>query len=543
MTRIMTANFSERVLASEARLFACALVLLVLPLLIWGPLATQDGPAHVYNAQLMLELWQSPSPEFARWIGFSERFDPTWPFHFMLVGLLQLFGPGWAETICQVFAVIAVPLGARYALRAVSSDAGPWAWLALPFAYNYTFHMGFYGYCIGIGASLWMAGYWLRQEGHWTLRSLLLMALIAVLAFYAHLFAMLMAGICMLPSALVRLHGHFQREGLVLMLRRQVLPQALAFAPALLLTAGFLMARESAPIAASADLAYRLGSTGAISFLLAYNLDELLAGALLALCVAVFGAMILLRAWRRQPVAHWSLLVGALFAVLMMLLMKDTEVISPNGMHGGGYMLFRIQPFIWMFALLWLASNLSARRLQLAAILAGLGISALGAALRAPEYANLQQQLAEYDQAAQYLQAGDLVLAINAHRGGIRDDGVPLSRFADVFRHRINRVAVSTGAFSINNYEASMGYFPLVYRDAVNPFAVLGDLESSPNDLDIQAYERALGRPLDWVLLWLPESTFNPTMPVQDQLQQLGFRRVANSSPRGLLWLYRRPES
>ena len=108
MTRIMTANFSERVLASEARLFACALVLLVLPLLIWGPLATQDGPAHVYNAQLMLELWQSPSPEFARWIGFSERFDPTWPFHFMLVGLLQLFGPGWAETICQVFAVIAV---------------------------------------------------------------------------------------------------------------------------------------------------------------------------------------------------------------------------------------------------------------------------------------------------------------------------------------------------------------------------------------------------------------------------------------------------
>ena len=216
----MTAKFSEAVLTGEARLFAVALALLALPLLIWGPLATQDGPAHVYNAKLILDLWQSPQPEFAEWISFSERFDPTWPFHFMLVGLLQLLGPDWAETVCQVMALLAVPLGARYALRAVSADAGPWAWLSLPFAYNYTFHMGFYGYCIGIGAALWMTGYWLRHEGRWTLRSVLSMTVIAVLAFYAHLFAMLMAGICMLPSALVRLHGHFQREGLMLMLRR-----------------------------------------------------------------------------------------------------------------------------------------------------------------------------------------------------------------------------------------------------------------------------------------------------------------------------------
>ena len=88
-----------------------------------------------------------------------------------------------------------------------------------------------------------------------------------------------------------------------------------------------------------------------------------------------------------------------------------------------------------------------------------------------------------------------------------------------------------------------MGYFPLIYRDHVNPWLSLGRIEGEPPLVDIGKYEAALGKPLDVILVWGRGRRGISLAAIDLQLRALGFRRVAVSPGEGLMEVYRRPDS
>ena len=115
--------------------------------------------------------------------------------------------------------------------RAVWKSIG-WAWIpAFFFLYNRAFLWGFLNYLFGVGLSLWMAALWITVE-HWSpLKRVILFLPMALLLFFAHLYALGILGIFIAG----RLIGRYAQDSGI-PLRREAAVAAIPFVlPALLL--------------------------------------------------------------------------------------------------------------------------------------------------------------------------------------------------------------------------------------------------------------------------------------------------------------------
>jgi hypothetical protein len=120
---------------------------------------SQDGPAHVYFADVASHLWSGNSV----FSGSYEIVHPISPYAlqtYLLIPLLRLAGPVWAEKFLVCVIVVVTAAGMRlFAMRL--GDAGDLvALLATPFFTNYFLFMGFYNYCLAVGLALLAAGIW-----------------------------------------------------------------------------------------------------------------------------------------------------------------------------------------------------------------------------------------------------------------------------------------------------------------------------------------------------------------------------------------------
>lgn len=122
---------------------------------------SQDGPVHLYNAQLLLRSFE-PSDVMHEYFRVNTEPDLTWFGHLAISGLLLVFPPLVAEKVLLSCHLLVFVLGARYALKGIRTDAEFLTILFVPFAFNYTLHMGFYSFSLSIGVALWTLGYWFR---------------------------------------------------------------------------------------------------------------------------------------------------------------------------------------------------------------------------------------------------------------------------------------------------------------------------------------------------------------------------------------------
>jgi len=112
------------------------------------------------------------------------------------------------------------------------------------------------------------------------------------------------------------------------------------------------------------------------------------------------------------------------------------------------------------------------------------------------------------------------------------------------FVHAAGYLAAERRLVDLACYQAERSYFPVRYRDEVNPYRFLtatGDLEESPAGVDLLAYERTGGR-VDYVVLWGLWGERRTRADVQPLLRQLAaaYERVEVTRPRGMGELYRR---
>lgn len=533
-------NYKLRNPDSEQVGFFFAVGLLLVP--IWLPpgIDTQDGPVHLYNAELILQLLADSNAWFSNWVTVNHRPDPTWVPHLFMSGLLSILPQGAAERLFQSACVGLLPLSARYALGGLGAESGKWSWLSLPMAYSFPFHMGFYNFCIGLSFAMFMLGYWLRQEGSWGVHNIIVQAILALAAYFSHVFALLAFGIAMAPVAVVRLLQSWRTTGVAATAKSQVIPWIVAFAPALILAAEFLTARsqEAYPV----DLVWRLKGLVRFIALQSYTGLEQYWSTSVSLILFILSVVALAGALRRRHVlsAAWVGSMGLLFAVA--IFMPEFRMVSANGMKGGAYLMPRIGMVFYLSALFLIAAQPGWPQFRKSVIYLAVALTIIGFGIRWPVYIELEQQLMEYDSAERYVEPGDVVVALNVEHWSFMPEEIEkASIVADPTKHRVNWIAARRGAFSVNNYEANMGYFPLLFVPEHNPQDHLGAIEYAPPEIDLRRFERALGQPVDVILVWMAASRLNDGSSLISQIEGTGFRRVHVSKPGGRMWVYRRP--
>jgi hypothetical protein len=189
-------NEAPRVLTlANSRLYGFALVLSIVPLWLTHYLPMVDLPGHAALITSLRELAQGNQL-------FRAEFQSNWFTPYLLgYGLLyavSLVVPvAVAAKVVVSTAIVLTSLLVGMLLREAGADER-WKWLAIPCSYSLAFYWGFLSFIVAIPISLLLLIHTVRFDRDPSLRRGMIVAALAVLAFFGHVIAMGLSCLCAL---------------------------------------------------------------------------------------------------------------------------------------------------------------------------------------------------------------------------------------------------------------------------------------------------------------------------------------------------------
>ena len=165
---------------------------------------TQDGPAHIYNAQILAWSFGSNSP-FQSVYTIRWQPIPNWAGHLILAGLVAGF-PAWVAdrvmTSVTLVAFAAATLWLRWRV-APKSDMRPAALLAALLAMNIAWLLGFSSFMLGACLFPITLGIWWSGRDRLNAGRITVLATLLTLGYFCHLVSLgvTVLGLCVLSLA------------------------------------------------------------------------------------------------------------------------------------------------------------------------------------------------------------------------------------------------------------------------------------------------------------------------------------------------------
>jgi hypothetical protein len=528
----------------ETAIFTLLILLHLVPIWAFPYFPSQDGPAHLNNANVLREYYYPDRTVFREYYYLNQNPDPNWLGHLILAGLMYIVPILVAEKLLLSGYIVLLPISARYALRALGPNGASVAFLAFPFTYNYLFHMGFYNFSYSLPAFFFLVGYWLRHREGFTWRQVVGLALLSLVLFFSHLVSVVTAYLLIVLMALWLTACDVatpsgQRpsrfRGLLRGVWMRLVVPALAFAPTIALTWWFLQ-RKGMERSATPPFENLLGRLARLESLISYNewegwFSTQVVGLFLVVMVYVLVSKVRRREWRR-----WD---GLLLVVAAFVYVYFT---APDGMSGGGFISHRMNLYPFLGLMLWFAVQsyepLAMRAVQ--AFASAIAVALL--VMHTLKYAELNDYLREYLSGSHLIETNTTVLPLCFSHQGHAPDGRVLSSRIGLFLHAPGHIGAQRRVVELDNYEGNTGYFPVQFRPAVNPFAHIGAIEAQPPQVEFLTYPARTGGRVDYVLVWRvrdDQREHEHTKSIFRQLDE-GYDRIFTSPQRGFMKLYRR---
>jgi hypothetical protein len=209
----------------------------------------------------------------------------------------------------------------------------------------------------------------------------------------------------------------------------------------------------------------------------------------IAVVAAVAWGLVTARPWRRRvPAGEAGLLLAAAASVVVYFA-------APDASAGGSYITLRLSLFPYLLAILWLAGQEigPAARGGLVAVAAACTVVVVFAQFRAQRA--FEPLLRDFCSAAEHVRPGATLLPL------VDDARAPLARASPrvrAFHNAAGYLAALRDLVDLRNYEASLGYFPVVYRPELDPTRYLG-----ADPPDVASYLNATGgrAAVDYILV------------------------------------------
>ncbi|WP_250126058.1 hypothetical protein [Chroococcidiopsis sp. CCMEE 29] len=535
-------------LSDRENLFFMVLILVhLLPIWLFKYFPSQDGPAHLYNSNVLRQYYFPERSLFREYYFINQQLAPNWFIHLVMAGLMYVVPPLVAEKLLLSSYVILLPISIRYALHAIRPDAKFLAFLAFPFIYNRMLHMGFYNFSFSLPMFFFVVGYWLKYQNQFTLRNTVTLGFLALLLYFCHLvslvpacvaIAVLTVWLTLFEVAQQLRQQEFDPQSLWKAFRRRALMPLCAFLPTLIIAAMFTLSKESAaehnifqvPIWKQALKLLSLNSIGSY-----HRLEVLLSTALAGLFVAIFIYLMISKVAHRQ-INRWDglLLLVATYVVIYF--------IAPNAMYGGGHLIpinVRLIFYPFFALILWFGAQsyqrLMKRRIQIIAV----GISLMLLGIHTVKYAELNNYMEEYVSGMNLIEPNTTLLTHHLDsldKRGRAPNGQVVSWRIEPFENFSAYVAAQRHLVDLRNYAAGRDYFPIMFRSSLNPYIHI-------NTDDI-TYSQETGGRVDYVLVWglhKEDRENEETKSIFRQLQD-GYELIYTSPQRGLKQLYRRKD-
>jgi hypothetical protein len=475
--------FLSRFYTKWSLLIGVLIVIYLLPIWLFPYFPTQDGVSHVYNSQILTE-YSNPEYQFRDYYEINWYPFPNWLSHFSLAILMFVFPPLIAEKIFLSLYVILFPLAIYYFLNTIERGRHALVILSFTFIYNYLFLMGFYNFAVSVPLFFLALGYWWKHKEQMNTKRIVLLNLLIVATYFAHLisYAFILFSIALLALL------HFKRDF------KRILITGCYLLPAAALILVYL---PTSDLLAGEPPEFALGRVGELfanligmHVLVAYTeppswLSATVSAFLVFLCVVTI--------WHNRKgmtTTHtgqkaFLCLVGVLFVLYFVL---------PNSIGPGGWVNDRIAILATLALFAWFRGfdKLRWERLFTVAVtlLALINIIYVGVLFK-----NLNAEIREFNAFVQQVEKNKVILPLHFDPRGS-------SKRVGIFVNAANYYCLDNGCINLGNYEIQFDYFPVRFNaDFETP---LNDKEWvqivhwHPEQIDLCEYANNV----DYLLLW-----------------------------------------
>ena len=222
----------------EKYFFYVLILVFLIPLLFIKYFPTVDGPAHLYNANLLRHLWLNDQSSLNSFFDINSGWSSNWINHLWDV-LMGTFLPSWmVEKSLLIVYVVLLPLSFRYLVKNLQKGKNETpisVYLIFPFIYSFPLCIGFYNFCIGLPILLFALGYWIKNHDTINIKKVISLLLLSTLLYFSHLFNFLLFGLILLVFEIQQL---ILQKKLIVTLRK-LLMLLIACLPGLALTMVF----------------------------------------------------------------------------------------------------------------------------------------------------------------------------------------------------------------------------------------------------------------------------------------------------------------
>lgn len=352
--------------------------------------------------------------------------------------------------------------------------------------------MGFFNFCLSLPVFFFTLNYWLKNETFLSFKKAIIITFLFLLLFFFHgltfVFLALSIGIILLKNIF---KNHFSNQ----ILKNDFLNigiYIIALLPSLFLLALFISKNPSE------KMDYLPGKElldGILFFrpLIVFNVQEeqpytkfiAIIFALLILSVAIIKWKRLQLKSTRTPFSIW-IIPALVFFILYWVL--------PDSMASGGMVSVRVCLFFFITLILWFASEQLPRWIEVIAIFCVLASTVFLGIYHAKISQSIDEDVREIYSVEGYLQPNKTLLPLNYSGNWLQP-------------HFSNYLGMEKPMVIFENYEAANNYFPLKWKPEVHPY-LFGNAFENPPCADIEKYETATGKNVDYVVLWEYNDSF-----------------------------------
>lgn len=454
-----------------------------------------DGSAHLYNSNLLFHLIKGDSTSINTFFSLHPAILPNWTSHGILL-LFNSFLPAWvAEKILMVFYLSGIAISFRLLVKQLSPDNVWLSVLIFPLSYSYLFHLGFYNYCLSFIFLFFTLYYWLRHKEDKGYLKYFILSFLFIMIYFSALLTFVFLGCCIgliVLRDLIKEKGYIGNgPGIVLQTVKKFALLFVAALPAIILSILFIKSvtiNSSGQEYPAKELMKWLNDVRCI-IAFDYVDEERLTEQFLHIMIAIIAFSVAFKFYQagdgNKKISFQTADIFLIPAFISLMLL----FVVPNESNAG-MMSDRFCLLIYMFLIVWIAVRplpLKAGKFFAFAVIIlhfGLILKRHNGSLKRQD-----QDARQIYGAAAFIESNSVVLPVN-----MSDNWLQI--------HFSNYLGADKAMVILENYEATVGWFPVKWNTEKIPQVMLGSKKLIPG-LEWQVNgNSSVEKQIDYVLLF-----------------------------------------
>jgi len=472
----------------EPLLFFTLVLISSAPVIVFEHFPTLDGPAHLYNSNLLGYLIGGDN-FIKQYFSLNSLSTPNWIGHFLILGFQRVFGAIVAEKLIVIICIAGLAYSYRFLISTLNKNQLQSTYIILPFTYSFFLFLGFFNFILSTIFLFITLNLFLKLINNYNSFLHISTALTLLLTYFSHPFGffgfLLIVGI----YGIFILFKEIPKKNISKIVSQSAIIISLITIPSILyiMYAGkgiMAFSNERIPIQELISWLYNLRS------LIVFNFGkEQIYTITLFIAIVILLLLIIFKIYVYKNSSNNSPSNSIWLVSSIMLLLA--YFILPNQINSGGYVSDRLNYLFFIFILIWISTFTWNKRIITTfcaiVIICHLGLMSY----YTKQIYWLNKPAENIHSLAKKIEPNSVILPIGNHPNWM-------------LGHISNYIGADKKVVVLENYEAHTGYFPVLWNWQSIPNITLGN--TNLNDVCLSSFEtefnKTFFRKVDYIVLF-----------------------------------------